>query len=450
MIYKRFYFIIFFRTILLLLTCIWLSEAIRSPQNVYTLVVVSVLLIFQVYSLVHYMNAINRDLARFFSGVQEIGSSVTPQIADKEKSFRELSIAMNRVTDIIRRSRIETEKQLKHFEFVVENIPTGMLILNRHKQITHVNKAAKAIFKNRNIKNIDSLNRIYPELGDLLENMVAGDKKTLKLKINNELVYLLLRVSSFRSENEEVKIISFQNVINELQENELLSWQKLTRVLTHEIMNSITPISSLTLATKKCLSVGNKAKTKENINSESISDAILNLTLVEERSLGLKSFITKFKRVTQVPKPILEVSDINELLERIVLPFREEFDRKGIRLILNMKKDFLSVELDKKLIDQVLINLIKNSVESLLDTKDKTITISTYWGDEKRPVIEVADNGKGIPDDIMENIFIPFFTTKTDGMGIGLSLARQIMRLHKGTISAISVPGKQTKFSLIF
>ena len=450
MIYKRFYFIIFFRTILLLLTCIWLSEAIRSPQNVYTLVVVSALLVFQVYSLVFYMNAINRDLARFFSGFQEIGTSVNPQIAVKEKSFRELSIAMNKVTDIIRKSRIETEKQLKHFEFVVENIPTGMLIINQHRQITHVNKAAKAIFKNSNIKNIDSLNRIYPELGDQLENMTAGDQKTLKLKINNELVYLLLRVSSFRSENEEVKIISFQNVINELQENELLSWQKLTRILTHEIMNSITPISSLTLATKKCLSVENKAKTKENINSESISDAILNLSLVEERSIGLKSFITKFKRVTQVPKPILEVSDINELIKRIVLLFREEFDRKGIRLILNMEKDFESVELDKKLIDQVLINLVKNSVESLLDTKDKIITISTYYRDDERPVIEVADNGKGIPDDIMENIFMPFFTTKSDGMGIGLSLARQIMRLHKGTISAISVPGKKTKFLLVF
>ena len=433
----------------LLITCIWLSEALRSPQNLYTLVVIFVLLVLQVYSIIYYINSINRDIARFFSGIQDIGSLIKPQIQIKGRSFRELSIAVNRVSDIISKSRIEIEKQLTYFEFVIDNIPAGLLIVDHKNHIIHINKAAKAIFRHNNLRSLESLNLIYPKLGDEIDNLKAGDQKTMRLKIENELVYLLLRVSSFRSETEELKIISFQNVVSELQENELISWQKLTRVLTHEIMNSLTPISSLTLATKKCLSLNGKPKTKEIIDSESIGDAILNLSLIEERSVGIKNFVTNFKKVTQIPKLNLEKSDINELINRTTLLYADMFNEKKIRLLINTEDNLRNLDLDKKLIEQVLINLLINCIESLTDTSERTIRVSTISKNQK-VVVEIEDNGKGIQDDIIDNIFIPFYSTKPDGMGIGLSLAQQIMRLHKGTIYAISTPGIKTKFTLNF
>jgi nitrogen fixation/metabolism regulation signal transduction histidine kinase len=403
----------------------------------------------QVYSLIYSINSINRDIARFLSGIQDFGTSIKPHIEIKGRSFRALSDAINNVSDIVSKSRIETEKQLSFFEFVVDNIPAGVLIVNKKRQIIHTNKTANAIFRNHTLRSIGSLNMIYPKLGDEIDNLETGEQKTLRLKIENELVYLLFRVSSFRSENEELRIFSFQNVINELQENELIAWQKLTRLLTHEIMNSLTPISSLILATKKCLSQDSKPKTREDINDDSINDALLNLTLVEERSAGIKNFVSNFRKITQIPKLNLERYDINKLVIRTTLLYAKLFEEKKIRLKTDIDENLQSIDLDKKLIEQILINLINNSVDSLKSTDNKTITVSTFSKDQKT-VIEITDNGDGIQDDIIDNIFMPFYTTKSEGMGIGLSLAQQVMRLHKGTISAMSIPGVETSFFLTF
>ena len=449
MIYRRFYYIIIARVIILFFTCVWLAEALRAPQNIYTLIIITFLLIFQICSLIYNINSINRKIARFFSGIQDIGTFVKPQINTGDRSFRELSVEINRVSDIIRTSRFETEKQLKYFEYVVENNPSGILILNHENQITHLNKTAKYILKSENLNSLDSLKRKYPKLGDELYHMKHGDQKTHRMKFGNEIACLLLRQSSVKSENDELKIISIQNVVNELQENELTAWQKLTGVLTHEMMNSLTPISSLTLASKKCLTCDGVPKTRETIDNESITDALLNLSLIEDRSTGLKNFVTNFRRISQIPKLNLEKANINELIRRVTLTYSKIFDKGKIRLTFIEEKSLSILELDVKLIEQVLINLLLNSVESLAEIEMKTITIKTFSKDQ-RTIVEISDNGKGIQDDIIDNIFMPFFTTKPDGMGIGLSLAQMIMRLHKGKIMVMSTPGTETKFSLIF
>lgn len=449
MIYKRFYFRIILQVVLLLLTCVLLSEALRSPRNIYTLVVITGFLAIQILYLIYYINSVNRNIARFFEGIQDQGSFVRPRISFEERSFRDLSDAANRVSELIRASRFETEKQLKYFEFVVENNPAGMLILNNNNEIIQLNKAAKQLLKNENIPDLGSLGKAFPGFADEIHKLKHGDQTTIKIKTGNEIACLLLKLSCVRSENEELRIISFHNVVNELEENELVSWQKLTGVLTHEMMNSLTPISSLTLAAKKCLSRDGKPKSHEEIDNESINDALLNLTLIEERGQGLKNFVSNFRRISQMPVLNLGKVNLGDLIERIALTYSKMFEKEKITLSITGEDNNMMLELDAKLIEQALINILMNSVESLSDSEIKNINIRTYLKDHNT-IVEIADTGKGISEDIIDNIFVPFFTTKKDGMGVGLSLVQKIMRLHRGKVAVESNPGAGTRFSLIF
>jgi len=449
MIYRKFYVIVIVRILFILATSIWFSEALRTPSNLYSLIVVSVLLIFQTISLIKAINSMNKSISRFFDGIQEIGSSVRPHFKVKDASFTDLSKSIGKVAHLIQETRMRAEKQLQYFEFVVENSPVGILIINQDGVIQQYNKAAREIFGIEKIFSLSDLGRIVPDFTREIEKMELGSQKTVKLKINNVFAYLLAQVTGINSENTQLRIISIQNVTRELEENELLSWQKLTRVLTHEIMNSITPIASLTAATKKCLSKEGKPKDIGNMDNESIADAIFNIDLIEERSIGIKNFVNSYKRISQVPAINLSKVVLNDVIRRNVLGFNSEFTNNNIKLIEEYDDNTGEIELDEKLIGQVFTNFFRNSIEAMSGSKEKIIRISSGQESGNR-WMEVSDTGQGIPPEEIENIFMPFYTTKSEGMGIGLSLSRQIMRLHKGNIMVQSEPGKETKFKLIF
>ena len=391
----------------------------------------------------------NKSISRFFDGIQEIGSSVRPHFKVNDASFTDLSKSIGKVAHLIQEARMRAEKQLQYFEFVVENSPVGILIINQDGVIQQYNKAAREIFGIENIFSLSDLGRIVPDFTSEIEKMELGSQKTVKLKINNVIAYLLAKVTGINSENTQLRIISIQNVTRELEENELLSWQKLTRVLTHEIMNSITPIASLTAATKKCLSKEGKPKDTGNMDNESIADAIFNIDLIEERSIGIKNFVNSYKRISQVPAINLSKVELNDVIRRNVLGFTSEFTNNNIKLIEEYDDNTGEVELDEKLIGQVFTNFFRNSIEAMIGSKERIIRISSGQESGNR-WIEVSDTGQGIPPEEIENIFMPFYTTKSEGMGIGLSLSRQIMRLHKGNIMVQSEPGKETKFKLMF
>lgn len=449
MVYKRFNLYLIVRVIILFVTCIWLSEALRSPYRIYTMVVIIILLAMQVYGIIRSVNRMNRDITSFFSGIEEIGSSVKPNFKVESRSSRKLVMEVTRVSDMVRSSRIDTERQLRYIEFLLDNVPAGLIVTDSKKSILSVNKAAAGILKRTDLADIAALDRVSAGLGKQIDDMNAGDRKVIRINIDNEVLHLLARVSEFSSGEEKLKIVSLQNVVNELQENELLSWQRLTRVLTHEIMNSLTPISSLILATKKCLSIEGNSKTTKTIDDESIRDALLNLSLVEERSAGINNFVKNFRRVTNLPKLNLESTDINDLIKGTIRLYKKQLDEKKVKINFIPSPDIEKIEMDKNLIEQVLINLLKNSVESIDESSRGEIVIRTLSKDG-RVVVQLSDNGKGIPDEIIDNIFMPFFTTKKDGTGVGLNIARQIMRLHNGSVSVRSEPGTETCFSLLF
>lgn len=451
MAYKGFYINIIIRIILLFLGTFWLSLSIQNPHKIYTLITATAVTLLQIILLINYINKINRDLARFFSSLIDKDSSTQLNFENTGGALRELGKTLNEIGEIIRKSRIESEKQSKYFEFVVEHIPIGILTIDDSNKIIHVNKALKEILQIQTAYSLNNINSLNNELGKAISNIKPGEQKVFKLKIQSQFAQLLLRSTQFKFEEKNLKLVSLQNVKNELDENELISWQKLIRVLTHEIMNSITPISTLTLATKKCLTANDHQKDIQQITNETIQDVLTNTRLMEERSIGLQGFLEKYRSLTKIQALKISECDVQELFSKTISLFNDEIRKNNIEVKSHINPENISLEADQKLIEQILINLIKNSIESFKrDSSDKKILLHANINPQNRVIISISDNGTGISDEVIDQIFIPFFSTKEQGSGIGLSLARQIMRLHGGKISVQSIPNNATTFTLEF
>jgi signal transduction histidine kinase len=245
-------------------------------------------------------------------------------------------------------------------------------------------------------------------------------------------------------------LITLQDINSEIEQKEFEAWHKLIRILTHEIMNSVTPISSLSETMKSMLSdKAGSQKPLQDISSETITDILFSLNTIQKRSESLLDFVENYRKLTRVPKPVLEPVQIKPLLASIENLMREEFARQDITFAINVGDANQTLHLDASLIEQVIINLVRNSVHALEHRSNKKIEIKAYQ-EESTNVIEVHDNGKGIPEKELKDIFIPFFSTKKDGSGIGLSLSKQIMSLHNGRIRVSSKVDEGTSFYLVF
>ena len=253
----------------------------------------------------------------------------------------------------------------------------------------------------------------------------------------------------FKLRNVWYKLISLQDIQSELEEKEMEAWQKLIRVLTHEIMNSITPISSLAKTVDELLLHQSKNENKHLDDQEfiDIRDAV---NTIQKRSEGLIHFVEAYRKLTRIPKPDLKQVDLKETIHQIKRLMEREFMDQNIQVHLEDSPASLNIFADPEQIEQVLINLIKNSIDALMKKKEKHIWIKTILDEQGRKVIEIKDNGSGIAPEAREHIFVPFYTTKKTGSGIGLSLCRQIMRQHLGSITAFSEPKESTTFRLLF
>jgi len=315
------------------------------------------------------------------------------------------------------------------------------------------------MFNMATISNIRNLDLIHENFSRILFNLQPSDNKVIVVKVlNNDnrlagkeiLLHLSIKASELRINDRHIKLVSLQNIKPELDAKELDSWQKLIRVLTHEIMNTITPITSLSSAIAVLFQHNNKVKPVSELDDELIVETVEALNLIEERGKTLISFVDKYRRLSRLPQPIFKPVSIAELVQTAYMLMASELKQRNITTSMEIAEADMNVNVDAGQINQVLINLIKNSMEALANTTEPRITIRAIVDNDNRSLVQVIDNGKGISDEIMDAIFIPFFTTKEEGSGIGLSLSRQIMRLHGGTITANSIPHRETVFTLIF
>ncbi len=401
-------------------------------------------LIITLANLVKYVERSRRELANFLLAIKQQDFSNTYHY----KKESDLNYAFHEINLVLKTLRNEKASNLLYLQTIVEHVRIALVCFDDQMRVQLVNHAAKDLFNKQLITTIKSLEHISPELLNTINTIKSGERELVKFSLNGRVMNLSILATEFKLQDQAFKLVSFQDIKSELEANEIESWQKLIRVLTHEIKNSVIPISTLSDVILQMIKDENGHTDLSLLDDEGIEDLVGGLETIESRSKGLANFVKTYDQLTKVPKPATQPIAVEGLISRLRNLFKVDIEQNAISLKLEIEEG-LEIQVDPDLIDQVLINLVKNAIEALKSTKGASINITAKTGAEGSE-ISIADNGPGIPDEVAENIFVPFYTTKVSGSGIGLSLSRQIMRLHKGSLEVQSSPTRGTEFKLKF
>ena len=446
---KRFYLNCMVRVLLLSGSICLLAFLLFKTEFIAASIFLGLICSYQIISLIRYVTKTNRDLNRFLLSIKhsDFSQSFTNKL--KGSGFDELNTAFSEVTKEFQQAKIEKEEHFRFLQTIIDHVGIALIAYNPDGEVELINNAAKKLLKIPRLGNIKDIESISPGLADKLSSISPGDKDLVKLKQGDDLLQLSIYATGFILRQQQLILVAMQNIQSELEEKEMISWQNLIRVLTHEIMNSITPIASLASTATGLLKNGKECQVPEDVN-EIIVDVRHAVNTIERRSKGLITFIDNYRELTRIPKPDFKIVQVKGLFERVEILMKDQFEHHSIKFNKAVDPESLTITADPDLIEQVLINLFKNSVEAVSGASHPKIKLKAGTDGRGNPVIKVIDNGKGITEAVAERVFIPFFTTKPEGSGIGLSLSRQIMRAHKGTIGVTSTPDEKTVFKLRF
>jgi len=436
------------RVILIALTCFGLIWFWTETDRVVTILLFFLLLIIEVISLIHFLNQVNRDLANFLYYLQENDTTLAYSRKRIEKNFGNFVFDLDKIVKKLHQAGVEKVQQQYFINAIVEQVNVGLIAYNKGGRIALANNAATKLFGIDSKSKVSALVDNHPELKDLLTLNLDGIPTVVKIITQGKITSLAVKKTLLKLSNEEIFLVSFDDIRSELEAQEVDAWRKLIRLLRHEIMNSITPILTLTTAIRRGFTNNNEIKTLESIRPENVNDALTSANVIEERGKALIDFVEKFKNFTTPPNLKISSFSIIESLEKIKNLYAEELTTRNVELIINAYPTDLRLTADKDLVEQVIINLVKNAIEAINHNNGK-VEISAQLNPEQRFSINVTDNGHGIPAEYLESIFLPSFTTKEHGMGIGLSFCKQIMQSHQGTI-AVESKANSTKFELQF
>jgi nitrogen fixation/metabolism regulation signal transduction histidine kinase len=455
MAYRKYKLALFSRVFILFLSLTALAYLINIldfrgelPIVAVTLIPVIVIVFFSFRGLIQFTMKRFTEMDDFFESVKyrDFSRWFTEKFGPED--IRELHKGFNEVNKTIKEINKEKEAQHLYLQKILELIDTGIIAYNMESgEVLWVNDSFVKNLSIPSLKNIEFVKKRKPKLYEVIfgRNHVKGNN--ISITIDNEKIKILISSTIFLIEKVSFKLIVLQNIDDTINRTESEAWKKLLSVMTHEIMNSIAPISSLaeTLQSKIQQSMSDPEKYQLEM-----TDLDTGIESIKKRSEGLLKFAKTYRSLNMVTKLNLTKVPINGLFENIRILMAPSLENKNIELNFEIKTADLKIEIDTYLIEQVLINLILNSVEACKEIKNPKIMLSAQKNIEGNSIIRVTDNGKGISEEIIDDIFIPFFTTKKNGSGIGLSLCKQIILLHNGKIQIKSVEGKGTIFSLVF
>jgi len=449
MISRNFYVQIVFRVVLLVVAALGAGFAVAAGYN-FLVIVLVITIIPIVLNLIRFLNTTNRKMSYFLESVQNNDSTLIFPTHISGKPIRELYEGLNKINEQIKQLKIENQQREQYFHTILENVGTGIITCNSKGFILHANSAVKRMLGLDVLTHINQLDRISRTLFQAVQQIKPFEQKLVSVTSERGTIELSLKATSFKTQTDELMLLSVQDIRNELDEKELDSWMKLIRVLMHEIMNSIAPITSLSESLSKLFTINGKMVPREQIDEKTISTTARGLSVIGEQGNGLIQFVESYRKLTRLPKPDKKIFKVKELVNRMKVLYSSLENSGRVKLVISVNPSEMELLADENLISQVLLNLLKNALEALTGRTDGVIRINVKVANNNRPEITVADNGPGIPNEIMEQVFVPFFTTRENGSGIGLSLSRQIMRLHGGSLQVRSIPGKETVFSMIF
>jgi two-component system, NtrC family, nitrogen regulation sensor histidine kinase NtrY len=443
---RNLYLNIIVRCCLLAGLALFAGWLIFSHHSITGGIIVLFLFVIQVTELIGYLNRTNRQMAFFFEAVKNEDSTLRFPVHTGNKAVNDLNSGLNRINDLIKTIRFELQEQEQYFQAILQHVSAGIIVHNENGNIILSNEAARNLLAYESLTHVNQLMRIDKNLFTAIKELQPGEQKLVNFTSKNQVRQLSVKSTQFKTARENLLLIAFQDIKNEMEVKELESWIKLIRVLTHEIMNSVAPITSLSQTILEYYTGLNGNLPSEKV----INNTIKGLEVINERGAGLISFVENYRKLTRIPPPEKKPVNVEQLLDNTITLIHVVPPENSIRISREVNPSNLQVLADKKQISQVLINLVKNSVEALKNSEGGMVTLRARLNEAGRTEVTVTDNGPGIPPELMDKIFIPFFTAKESGTGIGLSLSRQIMMLHGGSLKMESVPGKQTTAILEF
>jgi two-component system, NtrC family, nitrogen regulation sensor histidine kinase NtrY len=448
MFYKRFNFLVVLRLLLIMINFIVIAIIFGDKRLFFNQIILSVILIIQIGDLLRFINQTNRELSRLFLAIRHSDFSVTFKQSKLGSSFRELQESMGDIIETYKRVKIEKEGQFHFLQMLVSQINVGIIAL-KNDDITLINPTAETMLNVSGIRNWLILKQQRAAFTNQIETLDDNSRQLIEVQTADDKKFMSVHKSHLMILDKRHVLITFQDINSEIEQKEIEAWHKLIRILTHEIMNSVTPISSLTETLEGILKTkAGEQKTLADLNDENLNDIRFSLQTIRKRSDGLLNFVENYRKLTKVPKPQTEKINVADFISEISALMLPKLKEKNIGLLADIAPAVV-VEADPVLLEQVLINLITNSIHAVEDRPVKNISISSYEQPDTIHIV-IKDSGKGIPKKELSEIFIPFFSTKKDGSGIGLSLSKQIMSLHRGSIQVKSDEGVGTEMILKF
>ncbi len=446
---KYIYYNIVFRILGIVLTAL-IASMLTFRLNQWLYLVLGVcFLIWQTISAIYAMNSTNRQITFFFDAIRNEDSTLHFPIKTGNRAIDELNVSMNRLNDVIGTVKMQNRTQEKYFGSIIEHAATGLLTFDENGHILIANSASRRLLGLDPLTHISQLEKVEKGLSFEFKELSQERYKLVRITNERGSLQLSLRATAMTINTKNVTLISIQDIRNELDEKETESWIRLIRVMTHEIMNSIAPITSLAETVSGYFADGDEIKKCHDLDEKIISNTVAGLKVIRERGSGLVKFVESYRQLTHLHEPIRKNVDLQLFMEKVKLLLSSELNLNKTALAIKYQNQGMKIFVDENLFSQVIINLVRNSYEALQGQENGMIQINTYKSTNNQTVIEVIDNGPGIPTELLDQIFVPFFTTRESGSGIGLSLSRQIIRKHNGTISVKSQPGN-TCFELVF
>ncbi len=426
----------------LFLSLLFLVYSIMAGERYVSMVVFILLIAFELAELFRYLDRSNREITAFVEHVRQRDYSASFPKVRSSSDFPKLRSVLDAIIDDLRDSRLEAEKQFSYLQMVVSHIQTGLVCLEEGGKVILANAAFQKITGIREVKEAKT-DAGSERVIRFLEEGRAGEKLVVRIVKGGRPLQLLLHMAGFRTGGKNYKLCSVQDIRHELEGRESESWSKLIRVMTHEIMNSVTPINSLSEAMLEELEE-TKIASREDLN-----DLVDSATTIHERTQGLMRFIHNYRSLSMLSEPVFEKTDLRHVVNQTVSLLKRDLEENDIQWRIDISGHTHTVDADQEMIVRVLINVIRNAIEALTSTENPEI-IMTIEQNASLHRIGIHDNGPGIQPENAGEVFIPFYTTKKGGSGIGLSICRQIMDLHRGSVYAIPRNGGGVSFYIEF
>jgi len=447
MIFNRYEWRLLLRVFLMFLALIAASFVIVSGKPLY-LVIFIPLIVYAVIEMIRFQKKAQDEVNQFVESIHYRDFSRHFDVRRAPNELKPLRKGFNDINTTFKLISRERETQYHYLQKILELVDTGILSFEEETgNISWINEAFKNLIGIPYLKTVHSLEKRDPALYHELTIVKPGDSKIITITRNQQLVKMLITASVMRSDDILYKLIAFQNVSEALDETESKAWSKLLNVMTHEIMNSVAPISSLADTLKNRLQ---SPEITGAIQSSELEDLELGIDTIKRRSEGLLKFTESYRSLNKITKLDLNKILVRDLFENLASLMRPTLEKKNIELEIILRDPTLAIQADINLIEQVMINLLVNAIEAVKDREEPRLILSGELQNNSKTLVKVTDNGLGMPPELLDKIFIPFFSTRKTGSGIGLSLCKQIMLLHKGNIQVQSTEGKGSSFILQF